>query len=175
MTVRCRHERVREKRFDIQAQALSLANDFYFLDFKTDDTQPIVAREPGNLRCRLKDGEIDKRGRFVPELETLWDTSPAPHCAAHNVRRTRSAQPISSSFKDSLILCGRLRTRRIFSCTGRDCFRSRSILLRAPKAAAPLAQNHCSSWQCHHGCCVNLSSLKACPVTALSNFLVYGS
>jgi L-arabinonolactonase len=44
---------------------VSLANGFYFLDFKTGDCQLIVDPESDKPANRLNDGKVDKQGRFV--------------------------------------------------------------------------------------------------------------
>lgn len=44
---------------------VSLRDGFYFLDFDSGDTSLIHKTQPGELRPRLNDGKVDRRGRFL--------------------------------------------------------------------------------------------------------------
>ncbi|HXT06972.1 MAG TPA: SMP-30/gluconolactonase/LRE family protein [Roseiarcus sp.] len=53
---------------------LSLASGFYFLDFKSGETQLIVDPEADKPANRINDGKVDKRGRFVAgSMDTMED------------------------------------------------------------------------------------------------------
>jgi sugar lactone lactonase YvrE len=44
---------------------LSLKSGFHFLDFETGGVTRINETQPGELRSRLNDGKVDRRGRFL--------------------------------------------------------------------------------------------------------------
>ncbi|MGR3794952.1 SMP-30/gluconolactonase/LRE family protein [Vannielia sp. SX4] len=44
---------------------LALRDGFHFLDFESGETELIHATQPGELRPRLNDGKVDRRGRFI--------------------------------------------------------------------------------------------------------------
>lgn len=44
---------------------LALRDGFHFLDFESGETRLIHETQPGELRPRLNDGKVDRKGRFV--------------------------------------------------------------------------------------------------------------
>lgn len=44
---------------------LALRSGFHFLDFRTGEVELVHRTQPGELRPRLNDGKVDRRGRFV--------------------------------------------------------------------------------------------------------------